>query len=102
MASYDDFIERVKEIHKIGAIQGHLGWDQETIMPPKAKSRSEILSWLAKEAHSKLTDPKLGDLITRPNSSNLDEEPILKYAQRCEENMTKQSNFRVNLLQIMH
>ena len=50
MASYDDFIERVKEIHKIGAIQGHLGWDQETIMPPKgAKSRSEILSWLAKE-----------------------------------------------------
>ena len=63
MASYDDFIERVKEIHKIGAIQGHLGWDQETIMPPKgAKSRSEILSWLAKEAHSKLT-PKLGDCL---------------------------------------
>ena len=74
MASYDDFIERVKEIHKIGAIQGHLGWDQETIMPPKgAKSRSEILSWLAKEAHSKLTDPKLGDLITSlENSADLD------------------------------
>ena len=74
MASYGDFIERVKEIHKIGAIQGHLGWDQETIMPPKgAKSRSEILSWLAKEAHSKLTDPKLGELITNlENSANLD------------------------------
>ena len=73
MASYDDFIRGVKEIHKIGAIQGHLGWDQETIMPPKgAKSRSEILSWLAKEAHSKLTDPKLGDLITSLRIPNLD------------------------------
>ena len=35
MASYQLFIEKVKEIHRIGAIQGHLGWDQETIMPAK-------------------------------------------------------------------
>ena len=26
MANYELFIERVKDIHKIGAIQGHLGW----------------------------------------------------------------------------
>lgn len=57
MASYELFIERVKDIHKIGAIQGHLGWDQETIMPAKgAKSRSEIMSWLAKEQHARVTD----------------------------------------------
>ena len=49
MASYELFIERVRDIHKIGAIQGHLGWDQETIMPAKgAKARSEIMSWLEK------------------------------------------------------
>ena len=54
MANYDLFIERVKDIHKIGAIQGHLGWDQETIMPAKGgKARSEIMSWLAKEQHSR-------------------------------------------------
>jgi Zn-dependent M32 family carboxypeptidase len=49
MDDYEEFIIRVKDIHKISAIQGHLGWDQETIMPPKgADSRGEILSWLAK------------------------------------------------------
>ena len=75
MASYQLFIERVKEIHKIGAIQGHLGWDQETIMPPKgAQARSEILSWLAKEQHASVTDPAFGEMITQlENSAGLDE-----------------------------
>ena len=59
MASYELFIERVKDIHKIGAIQGHLGWDQETIMPAKgSKARSEIMSWLAKEQHERVTNEK--------------------------------------------
>ena len=78
MASYQLFIERVKEIHKIGAIQGHLGWDQETIMPPKgAQARSEILSWLAKEQHARVTDPDFGEMITQlENSAVLDENQL--------------------------
>jgi carboxypeptidase Taq len=64
MDDYEEFIIRVKDIHKISAIQGHLGWDQETIMPPKgADSRGEILSWLAKEEHIKTIDHRLGELI---------------------------------------
>ena len=64
MANYDLFIERVKDIHKIGAIQGHLGWDQETIMPAKGgKARSEIMSWLAKEQHSRITDDGFATMI---------------------------------------
>ena len=35
MQTYAVFIERVKDIHRLGALQGHLGWDQETIMPAK-------------------------------------------------------------------
>ena len=75
MASYQLFIEKVKEIHKIGAIQGHLGWDQETIMPPKgAGARSEILSWLAKEQHARVTAPDFGEMIAQLETSNdLDE-----------------------------
>ena len=66
MDDYEQFISRVKDIHKIGALQGHLGWDQETIMPAKgAESRGEILSWLAKEQHSRTIDPELGQLIER-------------------------------------
>ena len=78
MASYQLFIERVKEIHKIGAIQGHLGWDQETIMPPKgAQARSEILSWLAKEQHARVTASDFGEMITElENSDGLDENQL--------------------------
>ena len=78
MASYQLFIEKVKEIHKIGAIQGHLGWDQETIMPPKgAKARSEILSWLAKEQHARVTDSDFGEMITQlETASDLDENQL--------------------------
>ena len=69
MGDYEEFISRVKDIHKIGALQGHLGWDQETIMPPNgAQSRGEILSWLAKEQHVRTTDPKLGELIEKLSS----------------------------------
>lgn len=76
MASYEQFIERVKDIHKIGAIQGHLGWDQETIMPAKGgKARSEIMSWLAKEQHSRVTDQSFADMIGQLESdTSLDED----------------------------
>ena len=65
MSAYEQFIERVKDIYRIGGIQGHLGWDQETIMPAKgAEVRGEILAWLAKERHIRLTDEKMGELLT--------------------------------------
>jgi carboxypeptidase Taq len=76
MDDYEDFISKVKDIHKIGALQGHLGWDQETIMPAKgAQSRGEILSWLAKEQHSRTIAPELGELIERlSEKENLDQD----------------------------
>tara|TARA_B100001093_G_scaffold502913_1_gene556544 strand:+ start:1720 stop:3318 length:1599 start_codon:yes stop_codon:yes gene_type:complete len=65
METYEAFIGRVKDIHRLGALQGHLGWDQETIMPAKGSdARSDILSWLAAESHSRLTDPAMGHLIS--------------------------------------
>ena len=65
MQTYDVFIERVKDIHRLGALQGHLGWDQETIMPSKgSESRSDILSWLAAERHNRLIDPAMGQMLT--------------------------------------
>tara|TARA_B100001113_G_scaffold134106_1_gene109958 strand:- start:1566 stop:3062 length:1497 start_codon:yes stop_codon:yes gene_type:complete len=71
MASYEVFIERVKDIHKLSAIQGHLGWDQETIMPAKgAKSRSEIMSWLAKEQHARVIDESFCEMIEQLESDS--------------------------------
>ena len=64
MQTYAVFIERVKDIHRLGALQGHLGWDQETIMPSKGSdARSDILSWLAAERHERLIDPEMGRML---------------------------------------
>ena len=53
MGAKEDFMTRVNDLYRFEAIQGHLGWDQETIMPAKgAKSRGEILAWLASHLHS--------------------------------------------------
>ena len=64
MSTYDEFIAAVKDIHRLQALQGHLGWDRETIMPEKgAAARADMLSWLAKEAHARLINPRLGAML---------------------------------------
>ena len=65
MGAKDEFMTRVNDLYRFEAIQGHLGWDQETIMPAKgAKSRGEILAWLAGQRHSRLIDEEMGSLIS--------------------------------------
>ena len=68
MGAKEDFMTRVNDLYRFEAIQGHLGWDQETIMPAKgAKARGEILAWLAGQRHGRLIDEK----IKRPLSKKL-------------------------------
>ena len=76
MSTYDEFIIAVKDIHRLQALQGHLGWDRETIMPEKgASSRADMLSWLAKEAHGRLVSSDLGRMISElEGSDDLDED----------------------------
>ena len=75
MSDKASFLNRVQDIHRIGSIQGHLGWDQETLMPEKgAKSRGEIMAWLAALSHEKVVDPEMGELLQRLEQRNdLDE-----------------------------
>ena len=73
MGEQEEFMLRVNDLYRFEAIQGHLGWDQETIMPTKgAKARGEILAWLAGQRHSRLIDPELGELITSLENKELD------------------------------
>lgn len=73
MQAYDDFLIRVQDIHRFSSLQGHLGWDQEVLMPPKGgESRSEILAWLAGKRHQHLTDPEMGKLLSHLESEGLD------------------------------
>ncbi len=75
MAAYEEFLQRVQDIHRLGALQGHLGWDQEVLMPNKgAASRGEMMAWLAGKRHEQLTDPRLGALLDQLEGSDLDDD----------------------------
>ncbi len=69
MDAYDELLGRLKDIDLIGQIGGLIGWDQEVLMPPKAASlRAEQLAWISKTGHQKLTDPRVGELLTKLES----------------------------------
>ena len=71
MGTKEQFMTRVTDLYRFEAIQGHLGWDQETIMPKKGSdSRSDILSWLAAERHNRIIDPEMGRLLSELEDDN--------------------------------
>ena len=73
MEPYDEFLQRVQDIHRLSALQGHLGWDQEVLMPTKgASSRGEMMAWLAGKRHEQVTDSRMGELLDLLESSTLD------------------------------
>ena len=73
MGAKEEFLTRVNDLYRFEAIQGHLGWDQETVMPSKgAEARGEILAWLAGQRHSRLIDEEMGSLISELEGENHD------------------------------
>ena len=72
MSEYDEFIGRVKELNLLGSLTGLMGWDQETMMPPKGgKLRSEMMAFLSKQTHSRITAPEMGKLLDSLESQKL-------------------------------
>ena len=93
MSEKDAFVQRIKDIHRIGSIQGHLGWDQETLMPEKgAKSRGEIMAWLAALAHERIIDSEMGELLGRVEQRTDLDEAELANTRELESGMIKQQN----------
>ena len=73
MDAYDEFHKRVQDIHRLGALQGHLGWDQEVLMPQKGSAaRGEMMAWLAGQRHQQLVHPRMGELLQVLSSIELD------------------------------
>ncbi|HJL59319.1 MAG TPA: hypothetical protein QF621_03110, partial [Candidatus Thalassarchaeaceae archaeon] len=73
--AYDALMERMRELDVMGQIGGLLGWDQEVMMPPKAAAlRAEQLAWLSKEGHKRMTDPKVGELLSTAEAEVGDDE----------------------------
>ena len=74
MQNYSDLLSHLREIDLANQIGSLLGWDQEVIMPKNgAESRAEHLAWISKTVHEKITDPRIGELITSLEVEDLDE-----------------------------
>jgi carboxypeptidase Taq len=67
MASeYDEFVQRVRDIGRLHAVEALLEWDQEVTMPRQGvEPRAEQLALVAGLAHERLTDPRLGELLDK-------------------------------------
>ena len=92
MSDYENFIGRVKELSLIGSLTGIMGWDQETMMPPKGgKLRSEMMAFLSSQSHSRITDPEMGKLLSSLQSQNLTDEQAanVREVQQSYEKATK-------------
>ncbi|NCY23084.1 hypothetical protein EBX31_14180, partial [bacterium] len=60
--AYQKLRARGRELALLGATGGLLGWDQETLLPPKSHSfRAEQSAQIAGIAHRLATAPEVGD-----------------------------------------
>jgi len=70
--TYDELIARVRNISLLGSCASVLYWDQHTYMPPAATGfRSEQVSLIAGMTHEQFTDPKVGELLSELEQSDL-------------------------------
>lgn len=90
--SYEEFEEKVKEIHILGDAQGVLSWDQEVMMPEKGiQARSVQNSIMSKVRHQKVTSEQLETLIENLEAEELNEDQraVLREVKREHERAKK-------------
>ncbi|PIR24965.1 MAG: carboxypeptidase M32 [Deltaproteobacteria bacterium CG_4_10_14_0_2_um_filter_43_8] len=72
--TYERLEKYFKEVSAIAGARSLLGWDQETMMPPKgAKARAEQISVLSTMIHRKVVEVQVGDWISAAAEENLSE-----------------------------
>ncbi|MFH1701502.1 MAG: carboxypeptidase M32 [Candidatus Zixiibacteriota bacterium] len=74
---YNELIKEVKDISLLGSCYGVLEWDHQVNMPPMgAEIRSQMTSLLAGMMHEKFVSPKIGEMISAVEESNLVKNPL--------------------------
>lgn len=70
-STYQELVGKYREYSTLGSISGLLQWDMQTIMPPKGNERrADQLALLSGIMHSRLTSPRIGELVERLRSQN--------------------------------
>ena len=78
-SDYDTLMKKSKELAVLQSAESIIGWDMETMMPPKAiKLRSEQFSLLSTIEHKMSTDPEIGsslaEIVSHKDYAKLTEE----------------------------
>jgi len=71
-ARYDELKRKMKEVGLLYSTEGILAWDQQTYMPPRGSAhRAEMMAQTAGLAHARFTDPRIGELLSELEGSDL-------------------------------
>ncbi len=70
--AYDELVKRTQEISTLSTCQAVLEWDHQVHMPPQgAEMRARATSYLAGLIHEKTVDPKIGELLSIIEGSDI-------------------------------
>ena len=70
--AYEELVGQIKEISLLGSTASLLAWDQRTYMPRQgAEFRSQQLALIAGMYHERFTSPKIGDLLSQVESTDM-------------------------------
>lgn len=89
---WDRFAARMRELRHLEHISGLMGWDEQTMMPPKAApGRASASGTLASIQHERLTSTAYGDLIDELSQQDLDPErrTMVELARRARDKAVK-------------
>ncbi len=75
--SYEELRETMRDTAYIGSAMAVLHWDQRTQIPHKGHPhRAGQLSTLTKMIHRRVTDPRIGDLLSHAEHCDLTSDPL--------------------------
>ncbi len=74
--AYNELISTTRDIALLGSVESVLGWDERVMMPDKgAEHRANQMALLARLTHQQLTSPRVGELLTTIEGSDLVTDP---------------------------
>ncbi len=85
-AAYDELIRQVRQEALLDSCAALLAWDEETYMPPGGtEHRGRQMALLAGLCHDRAADPRIGDLLTAVEQSDLVGDPLSSEAVNVRE-----------------
>ncbi len=70
--AYDELVARLRDVSLLGSCGSVLGWDERTYMPRGGSAhRADQLAMISGLTHEKFTDPRIGELLSILEESDL-------------------------------